>query len=58
MYNELMKKWKPLHLTLNNSKSEVGPDKVIIRIKLKIFKKRRVRVANMNFAQKGAVRIV
>ena len=42
-----MKKWELLHLTLHNSISD--RDKAIIRIKLKIFKTRRVQVIKCEF---------
>ena len=51
----LMKKWKPLHLTLDNSKPEEGLGDYKEKIK---NVQGEFELSNMNFEQKEAVRVV
>ena len=48
-----MKKWEPLHLTHNNSKSEEGQGNHLDEIK-KMFKTRRVPVIKCKFCTEGS----
>ena len=50
-----MKKWKPLHLTLDNSKPEEGLGDYKEKIK---NVQGEFELSNMNFEQKEAVRVV
>ena len=51
-----MKKWALLHLTLDNSKSDKGQGDY--QDKKKCSRQGEFKLSNVNFAQKGGVRLV
>ena len=51
-----MKKWEPLHLTLDDSKFEQGQGGYYD--KKKCSRQGELKLSNVNFSQKGAMRVV
>ena len=53
-----MKKWELLHLTLDNSKSDKGQGDYQDQKEKKRSRKGEFKLSNVNFMQKGAMRVV